>query len=75
MLRYPRVARARGIEGVVVLRFDIRADGSVGPVAVVGGADELLAEAARAAVRRAAPFASSPGTVKLPVQFALDAVP
>jgi TonB family protein len=70
---YPRLARERGIEGTVVVRFAILADGSVGELAVVGPADEILGEAARAAVRRAAPFASPAGTVKLPVEFSLAA--
>jgi protein TonB len=74
-LRYPRVARERGLEGTVVVRFAIREGGSVAELEVVSSPDPLLGQAALDAVRAAAPFASPAGTIKLPVEFSLDAVP
>ncbi len=69
--RYPELARRRGIEGTVVLRFSVRPDGRVAALEVIGSADPALDEAARDAVLDAAPLPPVEGPVELPIAFAL----
>jgi protein TonB len=77
--RYPRRARLRHQEGVVLLRFVILEDGRVGEFALVeGSGHELLDEEARQLVRRAAPLPAIPPEVAarrlelvVPVRFSL----
>jgi protein TonB len=74
-LRYPALARKRGLEGTVMLRFHIGAAGAIDSLAVVTSAGDALDDAAREAVRRAAPFRTGPGWVRIPVVFDLGAAP
>ncbi|OIQ84205.1 transport protein TonB [mine drainage metagenome] len=74
-LLYPQAARSLGLDGVVVVRFIIAADGRVreASLAVVGGVDaSLLRQEALAAVRSAQPLPPpplAPMTVQVPVSF------
>lgn len=74
---YPELARAAGVEGVVIIDGVVETDGRVGRVEVVSGPD-LLAEAAREAMQSAI---FRPGMqqgrpvavwVRLPLRFELD---
>jgi TonB family protein len=49
--QYPEGARARGVEGEVLLRAILRTDGSLGEVGVLSAPDAELAQAALEAVR------------------------
>jgi protein TonB len=53
---YPELAKTRGIEGRVALRFVVDPTGALTAVDIEHGAHALLDEAATAAVRKAAPF-------------------
>jgi protein TonB len=74
--RYPPLAKRRGIEGHLLLRLDVAADGSVA-VAVIessGAGSALLEEGARAAVAAVSPLPPPPsGDLRfdLPVRFSL----
>jgi protein TonB len=70
---YPRLARRQGLEGRVVVRFRIDSQGAPHEVAIVQSAGAILDEAARDAVGRAAPYPSTPGWVRVPVDFSLRA--
>jgi TonB family protein len=74
-LRYPALARKRGLEGTVLVRFHIGSDGAVDQVTVVASAGRALDDAAQDAVQRAAPFRTGPGWVRIPVVFQLAAAP
>jgi protein TonB len=74
-VRYPREARQQGLEGTVVVRARLSADGVVDELHVVGSVDPLLDDEAAAAVRRAAPFGTGPGWVRIPVVFRLSDAP
>jgi periplasmic protein TonB len=74
-VRYPRLARAEGLEGRVIIRFRIDAAGQPREVMIARSAGDILDAAARDAVGRAAPFASAPGWVRVPVDFSLRAPP
>ena len=78
--RYPESARRAGLEGVTMLRFEVRADGTVGTMTVeksTGSPD--LDQAAMAAVRTWRFDPARRGTeavavwVTLPVRFELSA--
>jgi protein TonB len=78
-LRYPAIARKRGLAGTVQLEIGIAADGAFSMVSVIGSSShEMLDRAAVDAARsvRRIPFpAGVPGrplTVRLPVVFALE---
>jgi TonB family protein len=74
-VRYPRIAEAMGLEGMVVVRFRIDRDGRAREVRVIQGVDEVLDDAAVAAVRAAEPFVSPEGWVRVPVQFSQRSAP
>jgi len=74
-LQYPRLARQRGLEGTVTLRFRVLAGGAIDSLTVVSSAGTALDAAAQDAVRRAVPFASGPGWVRIPVVFVLRGAP
>lgn len=69
---YPRVARRRGLEGSVQIRFLIAADGTVRALNLEGG-HSLLRIAARKAVEDAVPFPPPPpGAARpCPIAFAM----
>jgi protein TonB len=63
-VEYPRVARLNGIEGRVVLRIGVAADGRLVQLAVeTSSGNALLDEAALAAARRAAPLPPPPASM------------
>jgi TonB family protein len=69
---YPRVARERGIEGVVRLRFRVNESGSVEKIVIVeSSGSELLDSASIRAVHRAAPMPSVQGWVDVPMVYVL----
>ena len=75
---YPEEARRRRSEARVVVRFEIDATGGVRVIAASGTEDEALLEAARAAVRAAAPLplpppevGVAPLTIEVPLLFQL----
>ncbi|MDJ0869651.1 MAG: TonB family protein, partial [Myxococcota bacterium] len=73
--RYPAMARRRGLEGVVVVRLSIDADGGLGEVSTTRKASKTLARATVDAVRRAAPFPPPPAgrlSIEIPVRYDLD---
>lgn len=72
--RYPAMARKRSVEGRVVARVEIRADGRVAAIEFDGGAPPLLRRATDEAIRSAAPYPAPPAgamTIELPVDYAL----
>ena len=72
--RYPAMARKRSVEGRVVARVAIRADGRVSAIEFDGGAPALLRRATDEAIRSAAPYPAPPAgamTIELPVDYSL----
>jgi TonB family protein len=69
---YPRLARERGIEGEVRLRFRINSAGSVESVEIVKSSGyEILDSASVRAVYRAAPMPSVQGWIEVPIAYVL----
>lgn len=69
---YPRLARERGIEGVVRLRFRLNSTGSVEAVEVMKSSGyEILDTASVRAVYRAVPMPSVHGWVEVPIAYVL----
>lgn len=69
---YPRLARERGIEGVVRLRFKVNMSGAVEKVEIVeSSGSELLDSASIRAVNRAAPMPYVNGWVEMPMKYML----
>ncbi len=69
--RYPRAAKLRKLEGIIMIKFTIRDDGSVSGVAVDSRStsSRILERAAQNAVVRAAPFPTPPeGTLSCPFE-------
>lgn len=64
--KYPRVARRRGIEGVVVASFDILAGGTVAGVSVEQG-HRVLRKAVDEAIAAAQPMPAPPAELPLPL--------
>jgi protein TonB len=78
-LRYPALARKRGVAGTVQIEIGIAADGTFSMVSMIGSSShETLDRAALAAARsvRRIPFPAGvpprPLIVRLPVVFALE---
>lgn len=72
--RYPSMARKRAVEGRVVARVGIGADGRISSLEFDGGAPTLLRRATDDAIRAAAPYPAPPAgavTIELPVDYAL----
>jgi protein TonB len=70
---YPQVARRRGVEGTVELRFRIAPDGSVQAVEVLRSSGHaILDESAILTIRRAAPFPVLEGWVQIALAYRLD---
>jgi protein TonB len=69
---YPRLARERGIEGVVHLRFRVRPQGEVDRVEVVRSSGyEILDTASVRTVYRAAPMPYVSGWIEVPIAYVL----
>ena len=69
---YPRIARERGIEGVVRLRFRLAPSGSIEKIEIVQSSGyEVLDSASVGAVYRAAPLPFVSGWVEMPMRFEL----
>ncbi len=69
---YPRIARERGIEGIVRLRFMLAPSGSVEKIEIVQSSGyEVLDKASIGAVYRAAPLPYVNGWVEMPMRFEL----
>jgi protein TonB len=69
---YPRLARERGIEGEVRLRFRLDSSGSVEAVEVVKSSGyEILDSASIRAVYSAAPMPSVQGWIEVPIAYVL----
>ena len=70
--KYPRMARERGMEGVVRLRFMLNHSGGVDAVEVVKSSGyEILDSASISAVYRAAPMPYVNGWVEMPMRYVL----
>ncbi len=72
--RYPPLARKRAVEGRVLARVAIRADGGLTAVELAGEASPLLRRATEEAIRSAAPYPAPPAgaiTIELPVEYSL----
>lgn len=72
---YPRLARARNMQGSVTVRFTIRKDGSVdgGSISVVNSTNSMFEKAATDAVRQwQFKPRSRPGIVEQPVRFEIN---
>jgi protein TonB len=79
VLRYPPVARRRGVTGTVELEIDITPDGAIGSVSVIGSSshavlDRAAMEAARSVPRTPFPTDVRPRALKvrLPVVFEMS---
>ncbi len=70
--KYPRLARERGMEGVVRLRFMLNHSGGVDAVELVKSSGyEILDRASISAVYRAAPMPYVNGWVEMPMRYVL----
>ena len=70
--KYPRVARERGMEGVVRLRFMLNQSGGVDAIELVESSGyEILDSASISAVYRAAPMPYVNGWVEMPMRYVL----
>jgi TonB family protein len=69
---YPRLARERGIEGVVRVRFRLTSSGTVEKIEIVqSSGSEILDKASIGAVYRAAPMPYVSGWVEMPMKYVL----
>ena len=69
---YPRLARERGIEGIVRLRFRVRPQGDVDRVEIVkSSGSEVLDSASVRTVYRAGPMPYVSGWVEVPIAYVL----
>ena len=69
---YPRLARERGIQGVVHLRFRVRPEGEVDTVEIVRSSGyEILDTASVRTVYRAAPMPYVNGWIEVPIAYVL----
>jgi protein TonB len=69
---YPRLARERGIEGVVRLRFTLNPTGAVDKIEILqSSGSEVLDNASVQAVYRATPMPYIKGWVEIPIAYVL----
>ncbi|MFO0688332.1 MAG: TonB family protein [Myxococcota bacterium] len=71
---YPPLARKRAVEGRVVARVAIRADGRIQAIDFEQGAQPLLRRATHDAIRAAEPYPAPPSgavTIELPIDYSL----
>jgi len=74
-LYYPRKARKRGIEGVVVVRFYLKMDGSVESVKIISSQQNILSRAALKTIKELSGEFPKPIenlTITLPIHYQLD---
>ena len=64
---YPRIARARGIDGDIEVSFELLSNGEINFLKTSGGPG-ILREAAEASISRALPLPIPPETVQCPMQ-------
>jgi len=70
---YPQLARRRGYEGAVGVRFTLHSDGGVENVEIVAPCHcDILNKAACNAVKEAAPYPPMPDSVKGPVHMEIN---
>ncbi|MEK6744486.1 MAG: energy transducer TonB [Nitrospirota bacterium] len=71
--RYPRLARERGIEGTVLVRFKVQPTGGIERVDIVKSSGaKILDDASVSTVYRAAPVPYVDGWVEVPMVYQLD---
>ncbi len=71
---YPRLARERGIEGVVLVRFRVLPSGEVQEVNIAKSSGAaILDEASVRTVQRAAPMPYVSGWIEVPMVYELKA--
>jgi protein TonB len=69
---YPRLARERGVEGVVRIRFRLNTEGFIEKIEVIeSSGSEILDKASIQAVYRAAPMPVVSGWVEVPIKYVL----
>jgi TonB family protein len=69
---YPRLARERGVEGVVLVRFKVAPSGDIEKVDVVkSSGSDILDQASIRTVHRAAPMPYLNGWVEVPMSYVL----
>jgi TonB family protein len=69
---YPRLARERGVEGVVLVRFKVAPSGKIEKVDVVkSSGSDILDQASIRTVQRAAPMPYLNGWVEVPMSYIL----
>ena len=69
---YPRLARERGIEGEVRLRFKINAEGAVEKIEILeSSGSDILDNASVRAVYRAVPLPAVSGWIEIPMKYVL----
>jgi TonB family protein len=69
---YPRIARERGIEGVVRLRFRLNHEGSIEKIEILeSSGSAILDNASVRAVYRAVPMPAVSGWVEMPMKYVL----
>jgi TonB family protein len=69
---YPRLARERGVEGVVLVRFKVAPSGDIEKIAVVkSSGSDILDQASVRTVHRAAPMPYLNGWVEVPMSYVL----
>ncbi len=72
-IRYPSLARAKGIEGVTIVVFSIQPEGQVIDLKIAqSSGSEILDEEALATVRRATPLPYYPKVLQIPLRFSLE---
>ncbi len=70
--QYPRIARERGIEGIVRLRFRLSPSGAVEKIEIIQSSGyEILDTASIGAVYRAAPMPYVGGWIDMPMRYVL----
>lgn len=70
---YPPLARRRGIEGKVFLRFRIRPDGKVDEIRIIKSSGfDILDKTAIETIKRSAPLPYVSGWIELPLVFRLS---
>ncbi len=70
---YPRLARMKGIEGEVQLRFRVMPDGMIEEIEIVKGSGfEILDKVSVETIKRSAPLPYIKGWIEIPLVFRLE---